>query len=176
MKPIKTVTILGANGSMGSLCAGIIAAFSNATVYMIARNIDKAQEDVERAINSVRSDTIRQRLNPATYDDLAQCVSESDWILEAVAEIYEAKESVNRMITRSRRKGSIVSTMSSGLSVEKLSQVFDPDGQENYFGTHFYNPPYKMLLCELMSHKKSNTAIKNDLKEYLQTILMARSQ
>jgi 3-hydroxyacyl-CoA dehydrogenase len=85
---------------------------------------------------------------PATYDDLEKCVAESDWVFEAVAESYEAKLPINERIAKARKPGTLVSTVSSGLSIEKLANMFDEDGKKHYYGTHFFNPPYKLVLCD----------------------------
>ena len=172
MREIRVVTIIGANGTMGSGCGGLIAGFGNAEVNMIARNIDKSQYGIERAIDSIRSDTIREKLHPGTFDKLSECIPESDWILETVAENYQAKEEINKIIRNYRKPGTIVSTVSSGLSIEKLSSVYDTNGREHYFGTHFYNPPYKMLLCELVPHRYSNNGNLQDLIGYLEKKLL----
>ncbi|MCX7998645.1 MAG: 3-hydroxyacyl-CoA dehydrogenase family protein [Leptospiraceae bacterium] len=172
MRDIKVVTVVGANGSMGSGSAGIIAAFGEAKVYMLARDLEKAKKGIEDAIASVRTDTIRKRLIPGTYEsDLAKAISESDWVLEAVAESYEVKEPLNHEISKHRRPGTIVSTVSSGLSVEKLSQAFDEEGQKFYYGTHFFNPPYKMILCELVTHKANDPKITKKFAQYLEEVL-----
>jgi len=172
LRDIKTVVVLGANGTMGSQCAGIIAAFGGAKVIMVARNIDKAKVGLERAMEAVRSDVIRDRLTPATYEDLQRHIPESDWVLEMVAEDYQAKEAVNALISRYHKPGTLVSTVSSGLSIERLSKTFDEDGRKHYFGTHFYNPPYKMPLCELVSHSGSDPSIEKELEEYLHKKLL----
>ncbi|MBE7412674.1 MAG: 3-hydroxyacyl-CoA dehydrogenase family protein [Leptospiraceae bacterium] len=172
MREIKTVTIVGANGSMGSGSAGVIAAFGEAKVYMLARSLDKAQEGIDKAIKSVKTDTIKPRLIAGTYDnDLERCVSESDWVFELVAESYEVKEPMNARISKARKPGTIVSTVSSGLSIARLAKAFDEDGQKHYFGTHFFNPPYKMILCELVSHKGSDPKITKELGAYLDSKL-----
>lgn len=171
MREIKTVTILGANGTMGTRCAGLIAAFGGAKVFMVSRDLSKIKNAKEKAIDSVRTEIIRDRLIPATYDDIEICISESDWVLEIVAEDYETKERVNKLISKYRKPGTIVSTGSSGLSIEKLCSVFDDDGRKHYFGTHFYNPPYKMILCELISHPESDESTENQLKTYLKNTL-----
>lgn len=168
MREIKTVTIIGANGSMGAGSASIVAAFGEAKVYMLARDLDKAKEGIEKAVKSVRTDTIRPRMIPGTYDkDLGKAVADSDWVFELVAETYDVKEPMNAQIAKYRKPGTIVSTVSSGLSIERLSKAFDEDGQKHYFGTHFFNPPYKMILCELVSHKGSDPKIKKELGQYL---------
>lgn len=168
MREIKTVTILGANGAMGAGSAGVIAAFGNAKVYMLARDLEKAKDGVEKAYNSVKAEVIRKNLIPGTYDkDLERCVSESDWVFELVAESYEVKEPINARIAKSRRPGTIVSTVSSGLSIERLAKAFDEDGQKHYYGTHFFNPPYKMILCELVTHPGNDKKLTAELGEYL---------
>jgi len=99
MRTIRTVTILGSNGNVGSQCAGIIAGFGGAVIHMLARNIDKAEFGIERAIQSIRSDSIREQLIPGTYDhDLKEAVQDSDWILEVVAEDYTTKTTVSQLI------------------------------------------------------------------------------
>lgn len=168
MREIKTVTILGANGAMGAGSAGVIAAFGNAKVYMLARDLEKAKDGVEKAYNSVKAEVIRKNLIPGTYDqDLERCVAESDWVFELVAESYEVKEPINARIAKARRPGTIVSTVSSGLSIERLAKAFDEDGQKHYYGTHFFNPPYKMILCELVTHPGNDKKLTEELGEYL---------
>ncbi|MCS7204344.1 MAG: 3-hydroxyacyl-CoA dehydrogenase family protein [Leptospiraceae bacterium] len=172
MKEIKNVTLIGANGTMGSGSAAILAAFGNLTVYMIARTLEKAQEGIEKAVESVRSDVIRDKMIAATYEDLEDCVSKSDWVFEAIAETYEAKLPINERIAKSRRPGTIVSTVSSGLSIEKLASVFDDDGQKYYYGTHFFNPPYKLTLCELITHPKNDPNFTKEFSHYLEKVLI----
>lgn len=171
MKNIKTVTILGANGTMGSLCAGIISGFGNAKIFMIGRDIIKAKIGIMAAKNSIKSDVIDNLLIPKTYDNLQECISQSDWVFELIAEDLDQKTKLNRQITRYLKPDTIISTVSSGLSITNLSQSFDSVLQKNYFGTHFYNPPYKMLLCELISNPHSNAKTKNELSQYLSDTL-----
>lgn len=172
MREIKTVTVLGANGAMGAGSAGVIAAFGNAKVYMLARDLEKAKDGVEKAYNSVKAEVIRKNLIPGTYDqDLERCVAESDWVFELVAESYEVKEPINARIAKARKPGTIVSTVSSGLSIERLAKAFDEDGRKHYYGTHFFNPPYKMILCELVTHPGNDKKVTQQLGEYLDKTL-----
>jgi 3-hydroxyacyl-CoA dehydrogenase len=168
---IKTVTILGANGTMGSQCTGIIAGFGNAKVFMIARSIDKANEGINNAIDSIKSDAIKDQLIPKTYEDIKECVEQSDWIFELTAEDIETKQNINKQISQFKKPKAIVSTVSSGLSIDELAKDFSKNEQKYYFGTHFFNPPYKMLLCELIPNSNSDLKIQKELFDYLQNIL-----
>lgn len=166
---INTVTILGANGTMGSQCAGIIAGFGNAKIYMVARDLNKAQDGINKAIDSIKSEIISSQLIPKTYENLKKCVSNSDWIFECASEDLNIKEDLNKQVAKYKNKKSIVSTVSSGLSISDLSKVFKE--KSNYFGTHFFNPPYKMLLCELISSQNSNSKTVKELFDYLKNTL-----
>ena len=130
MIDIKTVTILGANGHMGSLCGGLIAAFGNAKVFMVSRTMKKANEGIAKAVISVRSDIIKNSLIPLTYDDLSVCIPKSDWILEASSEDINIKHSLNTQISKLVKPKTIISTISSGLSIADLASDFNKNIQK----------------------------------------------
>lgn len=167
---IKVVTIVGANGIMGSTAAGIFASFGNAKVYMVCRDYKKACQAVDRAVASVRAECIRERLIPKTFDEIEQCIQDSQWVFESTMESYEIKHKINKIIDKYRKPGTIVSTGTSGLSINELKQDFKEEGRNLYFGTHFFNPPYSLPLCELISSENN----KEDIKEiyvYLEKVL-----
>ena len=173
MKEIRTATVLGANGAMGAASGAILSAFDSIKVHMLARDMEKAKAGIQTAVSSVRSDTLLDRMLPGTYDqDLEKAVHESDWVFECVAENYEIKESFNERISKARKAGTLVSTISSGLSIERLANKFDEDGKKYYYGTHFFNPPYKLTLCELVCHKENDKEYTKSLKEYLEKKLV----
>ena len=89
---IKTVTVVGANGTMGSNVAGIWASFGGAHVYMISRTKEKSEEAIKRATKSVRADAIKQNMEAKDYSDLAECISHSDLVFESIAENEELKK------------------------------------------------------------------------------------
>lgn len=172
MSKIKTVTILGANGTMGAQCAGIIAGFGKAKIYMVAREIEKAEKGIKDACDSIKSETIKKQLIAKTYKNLRECVKDSDWIFELATENINTKKQINKQISIFCKPGAIVSTVSSGLSIFELSKSFKKN--VNYFGTHFFNPPYKMLLCEFISNPVSNSKVQEKLINYLVTVLQRK--
>lgn len=78
MITINRVTVIGANGAMGAAVAGIFASFGNVEVYMVSRSLDKSFEGIEKAVGSVRADSIRGNLIAKTFDELADCIANSD--------------------------------------------------------------------------------------------------
>lgn len=171
---INTVTVLGANGNMGSQCAGLITAFGNTQTYLVAQTIEKANEAVEKAIRSIRSESIRDRLFPITYNELAVALKKSDWVLETVGESYEVKNKIYQLLGKTKKKGRIITTITSGLAIHKLAEYLDEEERKNFFGTHFFNPPYKMLLCELIGSKYSDKELLLELKSYLENVLLRK--
>lgn len=168
MKQIKTASILGANGAMGSGCAAILAGFSNIKVHMLARDRSKAAKGIQASVRSVRSGVIEERMSAGSYEeDLEKAVSESDWVFECLAEDYSVKEEINKAVACARKPGTLVSTVSSGLSIARLSASFDAEGQKHYYGTHFFNPPYKLTLCELVTHPGNDPEYTKNLSDYL---------
>lgn len=107
---IKTVTVIGANGTMGCNISGIFASFGNAKVYMACRSLEKAEKAVTRAAKSVRAEAIAENLVPVTFDDLPQCVSESDLIFESVSENFETKQDIIDRIAAHVRPDAILAT------------------------------------------------------------------
>lgn len=164
---IKTVTIVGANGNMGSNVSGILAAFGAAKVYLISRKIEDSKLAIEKICKSVKAEDIRQRLIPKTYDDLESCVSTSDWVFESVAENIELKTEITQLISKYCRENTIITTGTSGLSLDVLASSIEEGKRLNYFGTHFFNPPYNLNLCEIIYTKYTNKLLIEMFASYL---------
>lgn len=171
MLDIKTVTVIGANGTMGCNVAGIFASFGNAKVYMVCREVEAAKKAWTRAIMSVKAETIGVNLIPKTYDDLEQCIAESDLVFESVLEDFEIKKSVYSRIKKHIKPNTIVATGTSGLSINELSSSWDEIIKPYFMGIHMYNPPYNMDLCELIPSKFTDHILLNDVKTYLKAVL-----
>lgn len=170
MMEIKTVTILGANGTMGRNVSAIFASFGQAKVYMVCRTMEKAEAAVVQAFQSVKAESIRDLLIPATYEDLERCISKSDLVFESLTENFEAKKSMYEKILPYLKEEAIISTGTSGLSIKELSTSFG-DKANQFFGIHMFNPPYNLTLCELVLHDEKQKELAKKLKEYISNTL-----
>lgn len=168
---IKTVTVIGANGSMGSNICGIFASFGNAKVHMVSRDIEKSKKAAAKAVKSVRADSISANLFPADYSMLDECVRESDLVFESVAEDLETKIEITKQIAENLRSDAIACSGTSGLSITTLSEVFPEHLRGNYLGVHMYNPPYNMTLCEVIPTHYTDKTIVCEIKKYLSDVL-----
>ncbi|MDT4762153.1 3-hydroxyacyl-CoA dehydrogenase family protein [Sphaerochaeta sp. PS] len=172
---INTITVIGANGAVGSQVCGLLAAFCNAKVFMVSRSMEKSIAAIEQAVKSVRADSIRPLLVPMTYHELPECVQQSDWVFESVAEDLAVKLEINTHIAKNRRVGTIVSSGTSGLSIEELAAVFNEEGRSLYFGTHFFNPPYNLPFMEFTQMQWSNPVVATDFYDYLQSVVLRKT-
>lgn len=164
---IKTVTVVGANGTMGTNVSAIFASFGGAKVYMVSRDMEKSKVAAHRAGKTVKADSIVKNLIPADYSMLAECVSQSDLVFESAAENLELKIELHTKIGKSLRKGAVACTGSSGLSITRLAECYPEEIRNQFFGVHMFNPPYQLTLCELTASPYSDMAMYAELKEYL---------
>lgn len=165
-----TITILGAAGAMGSNISAIFASFGNAKVYML--DIEQSEKAVDKAVKSVRAESIRKNLVPADYSMLEQCIRESDLVFESVIENIEIKKEVTKKASRWLKKSAYFCTGTSGLSINEISKVLPEEFRNRYFGVHFFNPPYSMTLCELIKTDLSKDEDVAFLKDYLSKQLL----
>lgn len=121
---IKTVTVVGANGTMGANVSAIFASFGSATVYMVSRDKEKSKKAAVRAGKFVKADSITSHLIPADYTMLADCVKASDLVFESAAENLELKIELHTKIGQSLKKGAVACTGSSGLSITRLAECY----------------------------------------------------
>ena len=168
---IKTVTVVAANGTMGTNVSGIFASFGDATVYMVSRDMEKSRNAAVRAGKSVRADSIAAHLIPADYSILEDCVKVSDLVFESAAENLELKIDLHTRIGRCLKKGAVACTGSSGLSITRLAECYPEELRGQFFGVHMFNPPYQLTLCELTASPYSDMALYGDFKDYLTTTL-----
>jgi 3-hydroxyacyl-CoA dehydrogenase len=169
---IKTVTVIGANGTMGRNISGIFASFGGATVYMISRDIKNAINSTSIAAFSVKAGSISRRLIPKDYSSLSECIRESDLVYESVSEDYAVKKEVLLRIRKDISKNTIICTGTSGLSVSSLARLLPEEIRANLFGVHLFNPPYSLPLCEFIRSEYSDESVAINLKDYLSKVLL----
>ncbi len=169
---IKTVTVIGANGAMGSNVSAIFASFGDAKVYMISRDIEKSKQAAMKAAKSVRAESILKNLIPKDYSSLPECVAESDIVFESVAENIDIKLDVTKKIAASLREDAIACSGTSGLSITQLAECFADNMRGRYFGVHMFNPPYNMTLCELITTEYTDRELFAQLTDYLKNTLI----
>jgi 3-hydroxyacyl-CoA dehydrogenase len=85
------------------------------------------------------------------WDKLADC----DWIVEVVVERLDIKQQVFARVDEVRKKGSIISSNTSGLSIAGMTEGRSEDFKQHFLVTHFFNPVRYMRLLELVAGEKT---------------------
>ncbi len=98
-------------------------------------------------------------------DDLEK-LSDVDWIIEVVVENLDVKKKVFGQIDQFRKNGSVVSSNTSGISVEAMAEGRSDDFQKHFIGTHFFNPPRYLKLLEIIPTKKTDPEVLTFMRKF----------
>ncbi|WP_225334403.1 3-hydroxyacyl-CoA dehydrogenase/enoyl-CoA hydratase family protein [Halomicrobium urmianum] len=157
LEDIETVAVLGA-GTMGHGIAEV-AALAGYEVRM--RDIDEelvqdGYEEIEWSVNKLaEKEIIDEETAEGTLDriealvDVEAAVGEADVVIEAVPEKMEIKRDVYGEVEEYATDEAIFCTNTSSLSITELSEV--TDRPERFCGMHFFNPPVRMDLVEVIT-------------------------
>ncbi|MFI5072039.1 MAG: 3-hydroxyacyl-CoA dehydrogenase family protein, partial [Terriglobales bacterium] len=167
MKRINRVAILGA-GTMG---ARIAAHFANAGVpsYLLdmvapgnANRNSIAAAGLEAAKKSkpaaFMDSSLARLVTIGNFEDDLPRLAEVDWIIEAIVEKLDIKRDLLKKVEAVRKPGTIVTSNTSGLPINKIAEGFPDNFRRCWFGTHFFNPPRYMRLLEIISTPVSDPA------------------
>jgi enoyl-CoA hydratase/3-hydroxyacyl-CoA dehydrogenase len=154
---IETIAVLGA-GNMGHGIAEV-AALAGFSVNM--RDIE--EEFVQEGYDSIEwslgkltqhdqlteseADAALERVTPLV--DLADAVADADLVVEAVPERIEIKRDVYTEVEEHAPDRAMFASNTSSLSITELSEA--TERPEQFCGMHFFNPPVRMDLIEVIS-------------------------
>ncbi|MFW6349879.1 MAG: 3-hydroxyacyl-CoA dehydrogenase family protein, partial [Thiohalospira sp.] len=154
---VTTVSVLGA-GNMGHGIAEV-AALAGFEVTLRDINEELVQEGYESIewsldklvetdrLSAEEAEATRNRIEPVV--EMEAAVGEADVIIEAVPEVLEIKTEVFGEVADHAPEGAIFATNTSSLSITELSAA--TDRPERFCGMHFFNPPVRMELVEIIA-------------------------
>ncbi|WP_281884863.1 3-hydroxyacyl-CoA dehydrogenase/enoyl-CoA hydratase family protein [Paenibacillus sp. YYML68] len=188
-RPIRTAAVIGA-GVMGS---GIAAHLANAGIPCLlldlvpkalteeesARGLTLAQRAVRNrhATQAVArlhkakpsplyDEAFASRITPGNLDDDLAKLADVDWIIEVIVERLEPKRELLSRIESVWKPGTIVSSNTSGISIEAMSAHCGEELRRHFLGTHFFNPPRYMKLLELVPGTRTDPDIVQQMKRF----------
>lgn len=103
-------------------------------------------------------------------DDLKK-LSEVDWVIEVVVENLNVKKLVFEKVDQFRKPGSIVSSNTSGISVEDMVDGRSEDFKKHFLGTHFFNPPRYLKLLEVIPTQYTDPEVLAFMKTFGEDVL-----
>ena len=168
---IGTVAVLGA-GNMGHGIAEV-AALAGYEVRMrdiTEEFVQDGYDNIEWSLNKLAGkDRISESEAEATLDritaliDVEDAVGDADVVIEAVPEKMEIKKDVYGEVEEYAPEDAIFATNTSSLSITELSEV--TNRPEQFCGMHFFNPPVRMQLVEVITGAHTSDATLDTIEE-----------
>lgn len=110
-------------------------------------------------------------LEAGNFEDDMKRLADVDWIIEVVVENLDIKKRVFEQVDQYRKQGSIVSSNTSGISVEAMVEGRSDDFKKNFLGTHFFNPPRYLKLLEIIPTQYTCPDVLSFVKTFGEDIL-----
>ncbi|MEN9337136.1 MAG: hypothetical protein RLZZ500_2123 [Bacteroidota bacterium] len=186
---IKKVAVVG-SGIMGS---GIACHFANIGLEVLLLDIapNALTPAEEKKGLTLESKVVRNRIvndhlanalksNPSpiynqkfasrittgnTTDDMAK-IATCDWVIEVVVERLDIKKLVFEQIDKFRKPGTLVTSNTSGIPIQFMSEGRSNDFQAHFCGTHFFNPARYLKLFEIIPGPKTQPEVIDFLFDY----------
>ncbi|WNQ13052.1 3-hydroxyacyl-CoA dehydrogenase NAD-binding domain-containing protein [Paenibacillus aurantius] len=111
-------------------------------------------------------ESFAERIRPGNLEDHLGQLSGVDWILEVVVENLSVKKELLARIEKNWTPGTVVSSNTSGISINEMAAGCSEEFRKHFLGTHFFNPPRYMRLLEIIPGDKTDPALVERIKEF----------
>lgn len=178
---IKKVAVLG-SGVMGSRIACHFAGIGLQVLLLdiVPKGVSAEAKPAEK--NKIVNDALQAALksNPSpvytkevvkkittgNFDDNMKDIAGCDWVIEVVVERLDIKQQVYEKVEQFRKPGTLITSNTSGIPINMLSQGRSDDFKKHFCGTHFFNPPRYLRLLEIIPTKDTDPAVVDFLLHY----------
>ncbi len=192
---INKAVVMGA-GVMGASIAGLLASVGVEAVLLDIVPPQGLTDDEKAKGYTEESPEFRNRFAQAGYDrcknprnnmmyskgalknirignttDNMDEIDDADWIIEAVSERIDIKQSVLKQIAPHCKSTAIVSSNTSGVNVHNIVDGLDEGLKSRFMGTHFFNPPRWMALFEMIPTKWTNMDLYKSMQAFAENSL-----
>lgn len=178
---IKKVAVLG-SGVMGSRIACHFAGIGVQVLLLdiVPKDIAEGAKPAERnkIVNDALQATVKSNPSPVytkdvvkriatgNFDDNMKDIATCDWIIEVVVERLDIKQQVYEKVEQYRKPGTLITSNTSGIPINMLSEGRSEDFKKNFCGTHFFNPPRYLRLLEIIPTKNTDQSVVDFLMHY----------
>ncbi|ADI38626.1 Fatty acid oxidation complex subunit alpha [Waddlia chondrophila 2032/99] len=160
-KEVKSVGVLGA-GVMGSGIAWLMS-YRDLPVRMKDVNWKAVGSGFKSAWDTYKVLIKKRKLKPAQANRKFHLISGTidytgfdklDFVIEAAVENLELKHKILKELEANVRPDAIIATNTSSLTIDELAPALKHP--ERLVGMHFFNPPARMPLVEIVSGEKTS--------------------
>lgn len=164
---VRKAAVVGA-GVMGSAIAAHLA---NAGIRCLVLDLEGvAAKGIARLKETNPSPfydpSFASRLTAGDLERDAAALSECDWIIEAVPERLDVKHAAWKRIAAAWKPGIVVSTNTSGLSIEAIVSMCGEEMRRHAVVTHFFNPPRYMKLVEVVPCRDTDPTLIKEVADF----------
>jgi 3-hydroxyacyl-CoA dehydrogenase len=110
-------------------------------------------------------------ISVGNLEDHLSWVREADWIIEAIIEDLNTKRELFKKLVPFLREGMVISSNTSGISIQKMCEGFPTGFGERFLGTHFFNPPRYMKLLEIIPVRTTSKNVVGRMADVAERIL-----
>ena len=176
---VRRAAVLGAGVMGAQIAAHLTNAGVDTVLFDLAAKEGPADGVVLKAIANLgklspaplASKALAEAITPANYDSGLELLKGCDLIIEAIAERMDWKQDLYRKIAPFVSPTAVLASNTSGLGINKLSDVLPEELRHRFCGVHFFNPPRYMHLAELIPASTTDAAVLEGLEEFLVTTL-----
>jgi len=111
------------------------------------------------------------RITTGNFDDDLNKIADYDWIIEVVVEKLEIKQSIFEKVEQFRKKGTLITSNTSGIPIHLMTVGRSDDFKANFCGTHFFNPPRYLKLLEIIPTSDTKTEVVDFFMDFGSNIL-----
>ena len=176
---VRRAAVLGAGVMGAQIAAHLTNAGVDTVLFDLAAKEGPADGVVLKAIANLgklspaplASKALAEAITPANYDSGLEQLKGCDLIIEAIAERMDWKQDLYRKIAPFVAPNAVLASNTSGLGINKLSDVLPEELRHRFCGVHFFNPPRYMHLAELIPARGTDAAVLEGLETFLVTQL-----
>ena len=110
-------------------------------------------------------------ITPGNFEDDLAKIATCDWVVEAIVENLAVKQDLWKKVAGFWKPGTIVSSNTSGISIDKMSEGVPAEFRSHFLGTHFFNPPRYMKLLEIIPLPETDPSIVAFMTEFAERTL-----
>lgn len=107
------------------------------------------------------------QIRPGNLDDHLERLKECDWVIEVIIENLPIKLQLLQRISPWLNDSVIVSTNTSGLSVNAMAEALTPEQRKRFLVTHFFNPPRYMGLLEIVPCGDTDPVVQQQMIDFV---------
>ncbi len=177
---IRRVAVLG-SGVMGSQIAAhcVNAGLEVVLLDLKSDDPERPNKNVEESIRNILGmkpapfalKEFASRIEVGNFEDDFDKLAEADWICEVIIERMDIKKDMMSRIENVRRKGTIVSSNTSGLPITAIGENCSQEFRSHFLGTHFFNPPRYMKLLEVIPTAATDDAVTGFMQAFCEKTL-----